>query len=181
MHRARKNRCQKISKNKARSSGADGHAPKQPDERIHFIATEDLPEIAFPAAHGTHDSSFSLRISSFLHPSLPPDPLTPRRRSPLWPSPVRQTRKQIPSSNYLNPNQEHSFERVAPAHPFICSDDGPSAPGPGIGGGTGGLAHEGSWISLGPKPKAPLLNERHGLLRSTKRLSGSVKMLPRYR
>ena len=31
-----------------------------------------------------------------------PDPLTPRRRSTLWPSPVRRARKQIPSRNATN-------------------------------------------------------------------------------
>src|SRR5258708_18954092 len=33
-------------------------------------------------------------------PSLPPDPLTPRRRSAFWPSTVRQARKQFPSRNH---------------------------------------------------------------------------------
>jgi hypothetical protein len=48
-------------------SGADGHAPKQPHERIHFIASADQPEIYFPAPRETPHSSF-------LQPSLPPDP-----------------------------------------------------------------------------------------------------------
>jgi len=32
------------------------------------------------------------------HPSLPPDPLSPRRPSPFSPFPVRRAQKQIPSS-----------------------------------------------------------------------------------
>ena len=43
-------------------------------------------------------SSFILQISSFLHPSLPPDPLTPRRPSRFSPFSVRRAQKQIPSS-----------------------------------------------------------------------------------
>src|SRR5205814_2140528 len=36
--------------------------------------------------------------SSIFRPSLPPDPLTPRRRSAFWPSPVRGARKRTPSN-----------------------------------------------------------------------------------
>ena len=88
----------KISKNKAWPSGADGYAPQLPHGCIHFIATADQPEISFPDARETPHSSFFIRISSFLRPSLPPDPLTPRRRSPFWPSPVRRARKQFPNN-----------------------------------------------------------------------------------
>ena len=88
----------KISKNKAWPSGEDRHAQQLPHERIHFIATADQPEISFPDARETPHSSFFIRISSFLRPSLPPDPLTPRRRSTFWPAPVRRARKQIPRS-----------------------------------------------------------------------------------
>ena len=56
---------------------------KQPHERIHFTATADHPEISLHAALETPHSSFILLHSSFRHPSLPPDPHTPRRPSPF--------------------------------------------------------------------------------------------------
>ena len=52
------------------------------------------------ALHGQPHSSLFLQFSSFPHrslPSLPPDPLTPRRPSEFWPSTVRQAQKQFPS------------------------------------------------------------------------------------
>jgi len=36
------------------------------------------------------------RPLAFFRPSLPPYPLTPRRLSGFWPSPVRRAKKQIP-------------------------------------------------------------------------------------
>jgi len=43
----------------------------------------------------------SIKISSFPHPSLPPDPLTPRRQSEFWPSTVRRAQKQFHSKRFL--------------------------------------------------------------------------------
>ena len=53
------------------------------------------------ALHGQPYSSSFLQISSFPHPSLPPDPLTPRRQSEFWPSTVRRAQKQFHSKRFL--------------------------------------------------------------------------------
>ena len=43
--------------------------------------------------------SVTSAIYGFSTPSLPPDPLSPRRPSPFSPFPVRRAQKQIPSSS----------------------------------------------------------------------------------
>ena len=103
-------RLKESRKNRSRKnpwqSGADSQAPKQPDERINLHATENQPEISFPAPRGQPHSSF------FTHPSSFPSPLSPRTpslpESTLWPSPVRRARKQIPSRHERSPNHSHS-------------------------------------------------------------------------
>ena len=92
-------------RNKAWPSGADGPAPKQPQERIHCIATADRPEISLRVALGTPPSSFILS-----------SPLTPRRRSPFSPSPVRRARKQIPSSQAKRPLAPQAGSSVPRSH-----------------------------------------------------------------
>ena len=71
----------KTASEKAWHSGGDSHASEVPDERIHFIASADQPEISFPGPRKTSHASFFIRISAFLHRSLPPDHLTPQRWS----------------------------------------------------------------------------------------------------
>jgi hypothetical protein len=80
--RRRRAPCQKrrCRKNAWRSR-ADGHAPKQSDERINLHATEHSPAIFVPDSRGKAPSSFFLPNSTFLRPSFAPDPRTPRRLS----------------------------------------------------------------------------------------------------
>ncbi len=63
-----------MTKRSLVTRGKTSERGEQPGERIRFIASADQPEISFPAARGTLHSSFFIRISSFLQPSLPPDP-----------------------------------------------------------------------------------------------------------
>ena len=44
------------------------------------------------------------RTPFFFRPSLPPDPLTPRRRPAFWPSKVRRAQKQFPSRHFMAVN-----------------------------------------------------------------------------
>ena len=70
-----------------------------------MIILEKTTERMHPAAIKSHPPKICRSEQhrqpalSFRNPSLPPDPLTPRRRPTLWPSTARRAQEQIPSSS----------------------------------------------------------------------------------
>ena len=65
---------------------------------MNLYASANRTEICPSEQHWQFNSSFCIPHSPFFHPSLPPDPLTPRRPPARGRYPVRRARKQIPCS-----------------------------------------------------------------------------------